>query len=170
MWVPHLWLVGRLQNVNHSEIIFIVTFWCLLLLGNMAPSKRQSIWQSRRVFFLTPQVLQNDLNRGSCKAEEVVLLVADEAHKALGNHAYCQVRQIMLGLWMLTSSVSTSCSWTVHKWYIFKKTTTRNNIIKVLNKYMGILVLKKVLIYTWHVKMPIMAFKIRHLKLKALKF
>ena len=51
------------------------------------------MWQSRRVFFLTPQVLQNDLNRGSCKAEEVVLLVADEAHKALGNHAYCQVRK-----------------------------------------------------------------------------
>ena len=62
----------------------------------MAPNKRQSMWQSRRVFFLTPQVLQNDLNRGSCKAEEVVLLVADEAHKALGNHAYCQVRQTML--------------------------------------------------------------------------
>ena len=59
----------------------------------MAPNKRQSLWQSRRVFFLTPQVLQNDLNRGSCKAEEVVLLVADEAHKALGNHAYCQVRK-----------------------------------------------------------------------------
>ena len=58
----------------------------------MAPNKRQSLWQNRRVFFLTPQVLQNDLNRGSCKAEEVVLLVADEAHKALGNHAYCQVR------------------------------------------------------------------------------
>ena len=74
----------------------------------MAPNKRQSMWQSRRVFFLTPQVLQNDLNRGSCKAEEVVLLVADEAHKALGNHAYCQVRQTMS--WhhvMFTSSVST---------------------------------------------------------------
>lgn len=125
----YLKLAGHSQNVNHSEIIFIVTFWCLLLLGNMAPNKRQSIWQSRRVFFLTPQVLQNDLNRGSCKAEEVVLLVADEAHKALGNHAYCQVRQIMSGLWMLTCSVSTSCSWTVLKCYIFKKTTTRNNTL-----------------------------------------
>lgn len=74
----------------------------LPLPGNMAPNKRQSMWQSRRVFFLTPQVLQNDLNRGSCKAEEVVLLVADEAHKALGNHAYCQVRHVMF-----TSSVFT---------------------------------------------------------------
>lgn len=59
----------------------------------MAPNKRQSLWRMRRVFFLTPQVLQNDLIRGSCKAEEVVLLVADEAHKALGNHAYCQVKE-----------------------------------------------------------------------------
>ncbi|XP_068729595.1 Fanconi anemia group M protein-like [Montipora capricornis] len=65
--------------------------------GNMAPNKRQSLWQSRRVFFLTPQVLQNDLNRGSCRAEEVVLLVADEAHKALGNHAYCQVVREIAG-------------------------------------------------------------------------
>ena len=69
----------------------VKTVFPSVLPGNMAPSKRQSLWQSRRVFFLTPQVLQNDLNRGSCKAEEVVLLVADEAHKALGNHAYCQV-------------------------------------------------------------------------------
>lgn len=59
----------------------------------MAPNKRQSLWRMRRVFFLTPQVLQNDLIRGSCKAEEVILLVADEAHKALGNHAYCQVKE-----------------------------------------------------------------------------
>ena len=44
------------------------------------------------MFFLTPQVMQNDLARGSCLADEVVCVVFDEAHKALGNHAYCQVR------------------------------------------------------------------------------
>ncbi|KAK3741292.1 hypothetical protein QZH41_012592 [Actinostola sp. cb2023] len=59
--------------------------------GNMAPSKREVMWKSKRVFFLTPQVLQNDLGRGSCDADQVVLLVFDEAHKSLGNHAYCQV-------------------------------------------------------------------------------
>ena len=46
------------------------------------------------MFFLTPQVLQNDLSRGSCTADQVVLLVIDEAHKALGNHAYCQVCEL----------------------------------------------------------------------------
>ena len=43
------------------------------------------------MFFLTPQVFQNDLSRGSCRADDVVCLVFDEAHKALGNYSYCQV-------------------------------------------------------------------------------
>ncbi|XP_033734152.1 Fanconi anemia group M protein-like [Pecten maximus] len=59
--------------------------------GNMAPTERKRIWQEKRVFFLTPQVLTNDLSRGTCPAVRVRCLVVDEAHKALGNHAYCQV-------------------------------------------------------------------------------
>ncbi|KAK7505416.1 hypothetical protein BaRGS_00003161 [Batillaria attramentaria] len=45
--------------------------------GTMNPTDRQKAWRDRRVFFLTPQ--------------DVKCLVIDEAHKALGNHAYCQV-------------------------------------------------------------------------------
>ena len=59
----------------------------------MPPHKRELLWKQRRVFFLTPQVLQNDLGRGTCFASEVVCLVFDEAHRGLGNHAYCQVGQ-----------------------------------------------------------------------------
>ncbi|KAK3091417.1 hypothetical protein FSP39_019739 [Pinctada imbricata] len=59
--------------------------------GNMAPTERRKAWHNRRVFFLTPQVLTNDLSRGTCPAEMVKCLVIDEAHKAQGNHAYCQV-------------------------------------------------------------------------------
>lgn len=33
----------------------------------------------------------NDLSRSTCPAEQVKCVVIDEAHKALGNHAYCQV-------------------------------------------------------------------------------
>ncbi len=36
----------------------------------------------------------NDLSRGACPAVDVKCLVVDEAHKATGNHAYCQVRCI----------------------------------------------------------------------------
>ncbi|KAL4238941.1 hypothetical protein ACF0H5_003645 [Mactra antiquata] len=59
--------------------------------GSMGPSKREKAWHDKRVFFLTPQVLTNDLSRGTCPAVDVKCLVIDEAHKALGNHAYCQV-------------------------------------------------------------------------------
>lgn len=59
--------------------------------GNLPPKERVGLWESRRVFFLTPQVMQNDLSRGACPAHDVCCVVFDEAHKALGNHAYCQV-------------------------------------------------------------------------------
>ena len=68
----------------------------LLILGTLAPNKRKLLWQEKRVFFLTPQVLQNDLGRGALSAKEIVCLVFDEAHKALGNHAYCQVCKLAL--------------------------------------------------------------------------
>ncbi|XP_068272831.1 Fanconi anemia group M protein isoform X2 [Nyctibius grandis] len=58
--------------------------------GTQALSRRE-LWITKRVFFLTPQIMVNDLSRGTCPAVEIKCLVIDEAHKALGNHAYCQV-------------------------------------------------------------------------------
>ncbi|NXU25848.1 FANCM protein, partial [Thalassarche chlororhynchos] len=58
--------------------------------GTQALSRRE-LWNTKRVFFLTPQIMVNDLSRGTCPAVEIKCLVVDEAHKALGNHAYCQV-------------------------------------------------------------------------------
>ncbi|NXS93474.1 FANCM protein, partial [Jacana jacana] len=58
--------------------------------GTQALSRRE-LWTTKRVFFLTPQIMVNDLSRGTCPAVEIKCLVIDEAHKALGNHAYCQV-------------------------------------------------------------------------------
>ena len=59
--------------------------------GTMSPKERVTQWQRKRVFFLTPQVMQNDLGRGTCPATDICCVVFDEAHKALGNHAFCQV-------------------------------------------------------------------------------
>jgi Fanconi anemia group M protein len=59
--------------------------------GAMLPKERVTQWQIKRVFYLTPQVFQNDLGRGTCPATDVCCVIFDEAHKALGNHAYCQV-------------------------------------------------------------------------------
>ncbi|KNC80650.1 hypothetical protein SARC_06993 [Sphaeroforma arctica JP610] len=43
------------------------------------------------MLFMTSQVLVNDLASGTCDAKRIVCLVFDEAHKASGNSAYCQV-------------------------------------------------------------------------------
>lgn len=59
--------------------------------GSMSPRERAVAWEMKRVFFLTPQVLTNDLTCGQCPAASIKCVVADEAHKALGNHSYCQV-------------------------------------------------------------------------------
>eukprot|EP00049_Salpingoeca_infusionum_P016728 m.345279 g.345279 ORF g.345279 m.345279 type:complete len:2355 (+) comp16140_c0_seq2:190-7254(+) len=61
------------------------------LSGAKSPERRRALWQRCRVFFLTPQVIQNDLNRGTCPGRDVVCVVVDEAHRATGNHAYCNV-------------------------------------------------------------------------------
>ncbi|XP_045918056.1 Fanconi anemia group M protein isoform X3 [Micropterus dolomieu] len=61
------------------------------LTGSTAAKQRQEVWRTKRVFFLTPQVMVNDLSRQTCPAQHVKCVVIDEAHKALGNHAYCQV-------------------------------------------------------------------------------
>lgn len=52
---------------------------------------REDIWKEKRVFFITPQILQNDLDKIPDLGLKIRCLVFDEAHKARGNHAYCEV-------------------------------------------------------------------------------
>ncbi|KAJ9604776.1 3'-5' DNA helicase [Cladophialophora chaetospira] len=62
-----------------------------LLTGDVSPAIRAEEWQEKRVFFMTPQTLINDLKSGYCDPKKVVLLVVDEAHKATGSYAYVEV-------------------------------------------------------------------------------
>lgn len=59
--------------------------------GTTAPAKRRELYKTKRVFFATPQTINNDLKSKSCPADKIVCLVIDEAHKASGNYAYCGV-------------------------------------------------------------------------------
>lgn len=62
------------------------------LTGSTPPAQRAAMWNgNHRAFFLTPQVIANDLASGICPANSISCIVIDEAHKATGNHAYCQV-------------------------------------------------------------------------------
>lgn len=62
-----------------------------LLTGEISPALREGEWDKRRLFFMTPQTLQNDLSKGYADPKAVVLLVIDEAHRATGDYAYVKV-------------------------------------------------------------------------------
>lgn len=75
------------------------------LTGTTQAASRDALWKEKQstlhmsspitnahtVFFMTPQVIQNDLRRGACPSKSLCLLVVDEAHRATGNYAYCEV-------------------------------------------------------------------------------
>ncbi|KAI1341469.1 type III restriction enzyme [Xylariaceae sp. FL0016] len=62
-----------------------------LLTGETSPALRAEEWKSKRVFFMTPQTLENDLSHGYADPKSIGLLVVDEAHRATGNYAYVKV-------------------------------------------------------------------------------
>ncbi|KAL2122662.1 hypothetical protein VTJ04DRAFT_3117 [Mycothermus thermophilus] len=59
-----------------------------LLTGEIPPVVREEEWERKRVFFMTPQTLTNDLSKGYADPKSIVLLVVDEAHRATGDYAY----------------------------------------------------------------------------------
>ncbi|EQC26413.1 hypothetical protein, variant [Saprolegnia diclina VS20] len=61
------------------------------LQGNVPPARRKQLWSTKRVFFCTPQSMQNDIERGNCDVSSFVCVVVDEAHRATGNYAYTVV-------------------------------------------------------------------------------
>ncbi|UPX11523.1 DNA helicase [Ascochyta rabiei] len=62
-----------------------------MLTGGIQPGLRSEEWKSKRVFFMTPQTLLNDLKNGYADPKKIVLLVVDEAHRATGSYAYVEV-------------------------------------------------------------------------------
>ena len=62
-----------------------------MLTGEVNTALRADEWEKKRVFFMTPQTLINDLKTGICDSKRIVLLVIDEAHRASGAYAYVEV-------------------------------------------------------------------------------
>ncbi|KAJ4964035.1 hypothetical protein NE237_023974 [Protea cynaroides] len=78
------------------NIVGIPQEWTIDMTGLMNPSKRSCFWKTKRVFFVTPQVLEKDIQSGTCLVKHLVCLVIDEAHRAMGNYSYCvAVRELM---------------------------------------------------------------------------
>ena len=69
-------------------------------------------WQTKRVFYMTPQTFRNDVSRGSVDPLDIILIVfgtgvdllvaiptynsVDEAHRATGDYAYAQIVRYMM--------------------------------------------------------------------------
>ncbi|KAJ3275134.1 3'-5' DNA helicase [Terramyces sp. JEL0728] len=61
------------------------------LTGHSSVELRKKMWETRRIFFMTPETFRNDLQTNICPSEKVVLAVFDEAHRSTGNYAYVEV-------------------------------------------------------------------------------
>ena len=62
-----------------------------LLTGSTPPGLRAKEWSTKRVFFMTPQTMVNDLATGMCDPKRIVCVIVDEAHRATGNYAYVEM-------------------------------------------------------------------------------
>lgn len=56
--------------------------------GEAPPAERTADWERSQVIFATPQVVKNDLIAGRYTLQDVILLIVDECHRAVGNYAY----------------------------------------------------------------------------------
>ena len=63
----------------------------IVLTGSKSPKQRFELWKKARVAFMTPQTLQNDLTAGRYTLRDVVLLVFDECHRAVGEYPYVYI-------------------------------------------------------------------------------
>ena len=66
-----------------------------LLTGEVSPGLRAQEWETKRVFFMTPQTLQNDLSSGFADPKQIALLVIDEAHRATGSYSFVSVVKLI---------------------------------------------------------------------------
>ena len=59
--------------------------------GDTSPAKREELWASATIVFATAQVIDNDVVSEKISLDDVALLIVDEAHHAVGNHAFAKV-------------------------------------------------------------------------------
>ena len=58
---------------------------------NASGTLRKNIWEEKSIFFCTPQIVNNDIDKKRLNPSKIILLVIDEAHHARNNYAYTVV-------------------------------------------------------------------------------
>jgi Fanconi anemia group M protein len=64
--------------------------------GSIHWKKREKIVENATLILATPQVIRNDVNRGTISLSNYCILILDEAHHSTGNHAMAQVADMYL--------------------------------------------------------------------------
>ncbi len=64
-----------------------------VLTGEDPDELRDEVW-SKRVVCATPQVTVSDMQRKKCRLEEFSIVIFDEVHRAVGNHAYTVIASV----------------------------------------------------------------------------
>ena len=59
-----------------------------VMTGEIRPDDRYEIWKQKKVFFATPQVVENDLIAGEVPVRDFSLTIFDECHRATGEYSY----------------------------------------------------------------------------------
>jgi ATP-dependent DNA helicase MPH1 len=81
-------LTGLIPRTKRAEYVSCYS--------NLAPMLTTTQWKTKRVFYMTPQTLINDLITQNCDPRHIVLIVIDEAHRGTGDYAYAQVVRYMM--------------------------------------------------------------------------
>lgn len=66
-----------------------------VMTGDTRPDDRYELWEEKRIFFATPQVVENDLIANEIPTEDFSLTIFDEAHRATGEYSYVFINQKM---------------------------------------------------------------------------
>ncbi|MFX0011395.1 MAG: helicase-related protein, partial [Candidatus Hermodarchaeota archaeon] len=101
--------IHRLSKEPHSKVIFLAPTKPLVnqhyksfldlttipeeslkaITGTTPPERRKEMWDSLKIAFMTPQVLQNDIISNFYSLKDVSLIIFDECHRSVGDYAYC---------------------------------------------------------------------------------
>ncbi|MEM1578785.1 MAG: DEAD/DEAH box helicase [Archaeoglobaceae archaeon] len=76
----HAEFLKKTLKIEEKEIV--------ALSGEDEPEKRLGLWNDARIVVATPQVVENDVISGKVSLEDFVLLIFDEAHRAVGSYSY----------------------------------------------------------------------------------
>ena len=103
----HLWFRGKIffcaptiplviqQKTMFLKIFKTLSELVIKITGNTNFNKRKNLYNDKKIFFMTPQTLLNDLTYKLFPANEISLIVFDEAHKAMGKYAFNEIMSIL---------------------------------------------------------------------------